>query len=181
MSILSDFLHIDLASAQSVLVPLNLEPEKQNDTLRLLLQSHRGGTPVTWAGGMSIFADLTLSTDGVATLMLSAAYAMCRGEIKMGETVYSMAVAVGPRMSDRPWYTLGRLYLNALLIRPEYDWASLGQIPNEFPWAAGFAWSCANALGEAGNLKLTAYAKLAAATAVNHCREAYVPKPYSPL
>jgi hypothetical protein len=67
-------MHLDLATGRSVLVPLDIEPEKQRDTLPLMLQSHRAGLPVTWAAGMTLFVDLTLSGHGVATVMLSAAY-----------------------------------------------------------------------------------------------------------
>src|SRR5208283_2686953 len=98
--------------------------------------------------------------------------------IKANDTVYSMAVAVSPRMQEKPWYTLGNAFLNAILenavLEGENDFSALGDIPRDFPWVAGFPWPRTAALGAAGNLKLVAYARIAAASVVNHCREVYV-------
>lgn len=162
-------------------VRLDTEPGKQRDTMALMLLSNRASRPLTWAAGMNIFADLSQSVHGIATLGFSAAYDMCpkdeRGTvvplITRNQAVYSMAVAVSPQ--KQPWYALGSAYLNVFLQCPsECYFASIGDIPEQPPWAAGFAWPCAEALGEKGSLTLLRYAQIAAATAINHCFDVYV-------
>jgi len=159
---------------------MDLEEAKQNDTVPLLLRAHRAGVAVTWAAGMTAFADLSLAGHGAAAIALNAAYDMCADGagiplIKRGETVYSMTMALDRRLEERPWTTIGSLYLNAVLLGGAGYNALPGDIPSDHPWVAGFAWPCTEALGEKGNFTLVKYAEIAAASAVNYLREVYVP------
>ena len=175
------FTLLDLATGQSVFIPLNYRDGAQADTLQQLLQSHNGGRPYSWQAGMDLYADLSNSGNGVATLGLSSHSDICGGRIKAGDPIFTMVCAVSPRMERVAWSHLGRLYFSVLSQNPLVNFASVGDMPDSHPWVAGFAMPCIALLGPNGRSSLTNCVRTAAATLVNRCREVYVPNPNDSL
>ena len=175
------FTLLDMATGQRLLIPLAYREGVQAETLRLMLMSHNQGENITYQSGTDIFADLSNSGNGIATLSLTATVDMCGGRIRAGDPVYTMVCAVSPRMEQVAWGLAGKLYISVVSQNPLISYASLGDIPDSHPWVAGFPLPCVRFLGDKGKAILTTLVRQTAATLVNRCIEVFVPNPEDSL
>jgi len=167
---------LDISNGKELLIPLNYRETVQGEVMRLMLMSQSQGERITFQSNLSIFADLSRSGNGIATLSLSAAVDMCGGRIRKGDAFYTMVCAVSPRMEMVAWHNLRNMYMKVFTQDLLHPYASFGERPPDgYPWVAGFATPITRILMPAGLNTLASLVHLSAASLVNRCQNTFVP------
>ena len=168
----TEFRLLDLTTGQSALIPLNFCQDMQGNALPWLLQSHAEHQPVTWTQDVAVFVDFSLAGNGMAYFDLRASRDLLDGRIRRNEILFYGAAAVHPRCERIAWYSIGQHYMKVLMESDNPRMASLGEMPMDHPWAAGFMHPRSSALGRQDYL--LKYARSFTALVVNRLREAFV-------